>query len=65
MTLRYWTDTVGLVLEYYDDDNDDEPTLVDTDGVEYGYCIKGQTSVPLLDLTWDGVCRKCEVCDED
>ena len=56
---------MGLVLEYYDDDNDDEPTLVDTDGVEYGYCSKGQTSVPLLDLTWDGVCRKCEVCDED
>ncbi len=52
------------VIEYYDND-DDDPTLVDASGVEYGYCIKGQQAVPLSDLTWDGVCRKCAVCDED
>ena len=61
---RYWTDKVSPVIKYYDSE-DDEPTLVDSEGVEYGYCIKGQTAIPLSDLTWDGVCRKCEVCDDD
>ena len=52
------------VIEYYDSD-DDDPTLVDSEGVEYGYCIKGQTAIPLSDLSWDGVSMKCEVWDDD
>jgi hypothetical protein len=59
---RYWTDRVSPVIEYYDSDEDD-PTLVDSNGVEYGYCVKGGKAVPLSNLSWDGSCRECEVCD--
>ena len=49
-------------LDY--DSDDDEPTLVDSSGVEYGFCIKGERTVPLSALTWDGVCRDCKDCDD-
>ncbi len=55
---------MGSVIQYYDSD-DDEPTLVDSSGVEYGFCIKGEVTVPLSALAWDGVCRDCKDCDED
>jgi hypothetical protein len=64
MRLRYWNDKVSSVVRYYDsDEDDDDPTLVDSDGVEYGYCVKGDKAVPLSAITWDGSCRDCEVCD--
>ena len=50
-------------MHYYDSE-DDEPTLVDSSGVEYGYCIKGEVTVPLSDLSWDGVC-KSGLCSND
>ena len=52
------------VIQYYDcEDEDDEPTLVDSSGVEYGFCVKGEVTVPLSALAWDGVCRDCKDCD--
>ena len=53
------------VIQYYDsEDEDDEPTLVDSSGVEYGFCIRGEITVPLSALAWDGVCRDCTDCED-
>ena len=49
----------------YDDEDDDDPTIVDSSGTEYGFCNVGTKIVPLSELGWDGVCRECVECDED
>ena len=47
------------------DDDDDDPTLVDSSGTEFGFCNVGAKIVPLSELGWDGVCRECVECDAD
>ena len=58
MTVRSWTDRVSSVFQYYDNDDDAEPTLVDSAGIEYGYCAMCEALIPLPDI-------RCERCDGD
>ena len=53
------------LLTYYDDEEDDNPTLCDSSGVEYGFCNVGAKMVPLTELGWDGVCSDCRECNRD
>ena len=46
------------VFQYYDHDDDDDPTLVDSAGNEYGYCAMCEVLIPLP-------ARLCEKCDDD
>ena len=43
------------VFQYYDDDDSDDPTLVDSSGNEYWYCTMCDVFIPLPDI----LCGKC------
>jgi hypothetical protein len=45
--------------EYYENDEDDEPTVYDSNGAECGYCFHCQQLSVLTDLSWDGLCPDC------
>ena len=50
-----------VVSSYHELDDDDEPTLYGSDGLEYGVCLVCQELTVLEDLLWDGLCKGCDV----
>lgn len=45
--------------EYYENDEDDDPTVYDANGVECDHCFQCQQLIVLAELSWDGLCPDC------